>query len=232
MHTYSRAQDTLSPVRGATAAPSPTSPINGRLGGMGAMGWLGECNFTDTSAFQFLIQNYSTFWKIEKILCFHLFATSVAQKSYFSIFIVAINQSRPRTEKYFFMPHWSRRTPKKYLSIFQHAAKLWMRKWATLNSRRECDLQKSHFWPPALSSLNGKAVKSCGIYPGPLYSFLGIQKVQMHWTKCLRKTARKKRPELSLFQSIHSKTWSVLDHFKFPSRMRFAKVTFLTAGTE
>ena len=34
--------------------------------------------------------------------------------------------------------------------------------------RQECDLQKSHFWGPTLHSLNGIAVKSCGIWEGAM----------------------------------------------------------------
>ena len=38
------------------------------------------------------------------------------------------------------------------------------KEWTTLSSRRESNLQKSHFWPPALCNLNRKAVKSCGMW--------------------------------------------------------------------
>ena len=63
-------QVTFSPIRGATAPPGPTSSINGRLDGVGAMGWLGECSYTDTTAFHFLIQRFSTCRKIEKRFVF------------------------------------------------------------------------------------------------------------------------------------------------------------------
>ena len=44
----------------------PLPPINGRLGGMGDMGWLGGCNHKDTSAFQFFIQSFLICWKMGK----------------------------------------------------------------------------------------------------------------------------------------------------------------------
>ena len=37
------------------------------------------------------------------------------------------------------------------------------REWTTLYSRRECDLQKSHFWPSVPHNINVKAVRSCGM---------------------------------------------------------------------
>ena len=42
------------------------------------------------------------------------------------------------------------------------------REWTTLYPHREYDLQKSHFWPSALNSLNGKVVKSCGMWEGAM----------------------------------------------------------------
>ena len=49
------------------------------------------------------------------------------------------------------------RTPDCHTFTFQ-------KEWTTLCSHRECDLQKSHFWPPVLHSLNEKAVRSCGMW--------------------------------------------------------------------
>ena len=56
------------------------------------------------------------------------------------------------------------------------------KEWTTLSSPQECDLRKSHFWPPALDSLDGKVVKSCGMWEHWIFrttscSLLGILKL-------------------------------------------------------
>ena len=75
-------------------------------------------HFTQTQ--EHSISSFKAFEHVEKwkVFCFCLFATVLAQNKYFSISIAAINRLHLRIEKYFFVPHWSRRTEKRYFSIF------------------------------------------------------------------------------------------------------------------